>query len=277
MKIGLALGGGGARGGAHLGALYELRELGIEPDLIAGTSIGGIIGAFLAYGIEFEAIEAFLHGLSLSTLFTLASSSQPSLIGSKKGEAMLVKIFGEATFADLKIPLAVVAVDLISRRDVIVRDGSLITALMATSAIPVIAPPVDYHGMKLIDGGVLNNVPFDVARMNGATHVIAIDLSESAPYGTPSDGPVPTASGLVGRIVAATQRRPMFQVASTLSDILTNNGVLARMAIYPPDLLIQPDLGTIGLFDFHRADEAIEAGRKAVRQVADQLVKLVKS
>jgi NTE family protein len=274
MKIGLALGGGGARGAAHLGVLYELRELGIKPDLIAGTSIGGIIGAFVASGTSLEVIEDFLCGLSLSSIFTLAPTNLPGIIGQQKGEALLVNILGRPTFAELKIPLSVVAIDLISRREVILREGDLITALLATSAVPVLAPPVDYNGMKLVDGGVLNNVPFDIARANGATHVIAVDLSQSAPYGTPSDGPVPNATGLLGRFVAATQRRPLFQLASTVSDILTTNAVRARMAIYPPDLLIQPKLGTIGLFDFHHAVGAIEAGREAVRQVANELEKL---
>jgi NTE family protein len=275
MKIGLALGGGGARGGAHLGVLYELRALGLKPDLITGTSIGGLVGAFAATGMEVEVIEDFLREISLSSLLTLPSSSQPSLIGNSKGRSIITNFIGSPTFSDLKIPTAVVTVDLVSRHQVILDEGDLVTALLATTAFPIIAPPVEIEGMVLVDGGLINNVPFDVARARGATHVIAVDIGHSAPFGQQAQDPPQPMPGLLGKAISVTQQRPIWQVVAAVADIVAANGVNGRLAISPPDIMIQPKNNRVGMFDFHRMDESIEAGRKAARAVAPELEKLV--
>ncbi|MCA9937872.1 MAG: patatin-like phospholipase family protein [Anaerolineales bacterium] len=273
MKLGLALGGGGARGAAHIGFLMALRELGVWPDLITGTSAGAIIGALVAAGMDLAAIAAFWTEINLPQLFSLPGS-KPAFTDNVKAEALIESAIGRPTFADLKIPLAVVAVDLVHRQEVVLDEGDVISAVLASAAYPILAPPVQRNGMLLIDGGVLNNVPFDVARARGATYVLAIDLSNTAPYGTVVE-PSASAPGLLGKALTATQRRPIWQVASAVSDILTTQGVRARMAISPPDLLVRPNVGTLGLFDFHRTGEGVDAGKKAAQNASETLQKLV--
>ena len=274
MKFALALGGGGARGSAHIGAIREMQKIGLcPPTLITGTSIGGYIGALLCAGYDLETIERHFSKLSLGSLVSVPTKSA-GLFNTTKGEGHLVKILGRINFEQLQIPLAVVTVDLISRREIVLDNGDLVSAIMATTALPIVAPPVERNGMMLIDGGVLNNVPFDVARARGATHVVAIDLSHSAPYGTPTPKSATSPPGLLGRALAVTQRRPLWQVVTSLSDIIAASGVRARLAIAPPDILIQPDIGTIGLVDFYRMADGIHAGILAAQAVAIDLQKL---
>ena len=153
-------------------------------------------------------------------------------------------------------------------------EGGLISAVLATIAIPIVLPPVEREGQVLVDGGLLNNTPFDIARARGATAVIAVDLSHSAPYGTSTvDAPPPF--GVIAKALALTQRRRTWQIMSTVADIITAQSFNARLAISQPDVLLRPYLGSIGLFDFHRWQEGIEAGRTAVREAETQLLELV--
>jgi NTE family protein len=272
MKLGIAFGGGGARGAAHVGVWSELSRLGIKPRLITGTSIGGMVGALAAAGLSAEEMGAIFRQMSPSHMYTLPGGA-PSFSGNIKLEKLLEESLGRITFADLRFPLAVMTVDLISRKGVIIDEGDLVTAILATAALPLLLPPVERDGLLLVDGGILNNLPFDVARARGATYVIAVDLTHTAPYGTPSE-PAPPFTGLLARVMNITRRRPMFQVLSTVADIITIQSINTRLAVSPPELLLRPRLSTIGLFDFHRWEEGIEAGKTAVREVEDELAKL---
>lgn len=273
IRLGLTLGGGGARGSAHLGFLKEMQRFGVwPPSIITGTSIGGVVGAMIAAGVDLDSIATFFRQFTLGQIYTLPGN-KPAITDNTKAEAMLVAMLGRPTFADLKIPLAVVTADLVERKEVVLDDGDLVSALLATAAFPVLTPPVIRNGLTLIDGGVLNNVPFDVARARGATYVVAIDLSNTAPYGTSSETASP-GSGMIGRALFAAQRHPVLQVIASVTDIITVRGVRARLAISPPDLLVRPELGTIGLLDFYRVDEGISAGIKAAEQVESTLLQL---
>lgn len=273
MKIGLALGGGGARGAAHIGVLKALERLEIRPDLITGTSIGGLIGALVAAGLRADELVAFFQKISLGQMYSLPGNA-PGFSSTAKIEKLLVDTIGRITFAELQIPLAVVATDLIGRKVVILDEGDVATAVLATIAIPIIFPPVEREGMALVDGGLLNNLPFDIARARGAQFVIAVDLSNSAPYGTPTE-PTPAASGIIERALALTQRQRTWQVLSTVTDIITMQSFNARMAVAPPDILLRPDMSTIGIFDFHRLDEGIKVGETAVQKVEVQIQNLI--
>jgi NTE family protein len=269
MKIGLALGGGGARGAAHIGILMELERLGVQPDLITGTSIGGLVGALVAAGLQTDDLVTLFQKVGLSQMYGLPGSTA-GLSSTAKIERLLVDTIGRITFADLEIPLAVVATDLVGRKIVILDEGDVVTAVLATIALPIIFPPIERDGMVLVDGGLLNNLPFDIARARGATFVIAVDLSNSAPYGTPAESAQPP-SGIIERALALTQRQRTWQVLSTITDIITTQSFSARMAIAPPDILLRPDMSTIGLFDFHRLEEGIAVGKTAVQQVEKQI------
>ena len=269
MKIGLALGGGGARGAAHIGVLMELERLGIRPDLITGTSIGGMMGALYAAGKTAAEMTAFFQKLNISKMYGLPGSA-PALTGTNKIEQLLEATLGRPTFADLEIPLSVVTTDLVSRKEIILDEGDVITAALATIAIPILFPPVEKDGLVLTDGGILNNTPFDIVRARGATYVIAVDLSNTAPYGTP-DKPAPQPTGVVAKALALTQRRKTWQIMSVVADIITAQTLQKHLAVSRPEMLLQPHMGSIGLFDFHRMDEGIEAGKTAVREAEEQL------
>jgi NTE family protein len=273
LKLGLALGGGGARATAHIGALLELAKMGVKPDLITGSSAGGILGGLLAVGMLPEEMVVMAEELSLSKVYGLPSDGR-SLSGNYKLAALLEEYIGRPTFADLEIPLAVVAVNLKTHQEVVLDEGDLINALLATAAFPVLFPPVMIDGQSLVDGGLANNVPFDVARARGAAGVIAISLDNSLPYGKFPEDDV-HAIGLWEKMMARGKRQPLWQVVTAVSDIITQRSVLARQAISPPDIMLRPFIGDTGLFDFGAVNEGVAAGRKAVQDAADEIEALM--
>lgn len=270
MKIGLVLGGGGARGAAHIGVLSELQRLGIKPDLITGTSIGGLIGALAAAGKTTDEMIAFFQQLTVGSVYGLPGGSN-ALSTNGKIRKLLEQALGDLTFDELSIPLAVVTTDLVTRKEVILDEGSVIDAILATIALPIIFPALKREKQVLVDGGLLNNVPFDVARARGATYVIAVSLANAAPYGTPVEDHAPLPD-VMSRALAFTRRRPFLQILSALYDIWTDVTLRTRLAISQPDVLLEPDLGTIGIFDTHRMQEGITAGKIALQDVEPRLL-----
>ncbi|KAA3664748.1 MAG: hypothetical protein DWQ04_04155 [Chloroflexi bacterium] len=270
-KFGLTLGGGGARGAAHIGVIAELEQVGVYPDLITGTSIGGMIGALLAAGFNAEQLAEFFEKLSIAGMYSLPGTL-PAFSNNNKIEKLLQEMIGGITFADLNIPLAIVATDVVQRKPVILDEGDLITAVLATIALPLVLPPVERDGHTLVDGGIMNNVPFDVARARGANFVLAIDLTNTAPYGTTTQN-VPTTGNVLERVLNITQRNRTWQMLSTVVDIVTAQSLNTRMAISQPEILLQPDLGTIGILDFHRWEEGVEVGKTAVLPHLDEIIK----
>lgn len=264
-RLGLTLGGGGARGAAHIGVLAELERLDVQPHMITGTSIGGMIGALVAAGLKSGEINTFFQKLTVSSMYALPGKGA-ALSQNTKVEKLLEEVIGRPNFADLKIPLAVMATDLVTRQLVVLDEGDVITAVLATIALPMILPPVERDGRFLVDGGLINNVPFDVAVARGASAVIAVDLTNSAPYGAPDKEAKPPASNVVDRVLNLTQRYKTWQVLSSVVDIITAQSMNTRLALSKPDLLLRPYLGTIGFLDFHRWEEGIQAGKTAVRE-----------
>jgi NTE family protein len=268
-KIGFALGGGGGRGAAHIGVLGELERLGVRPDLITGTSIGGLLGALYAAGLDAAHLTEFFHQLQIDRLFALPGNSA-SLVHNNKLEKLLEETIGRIHFKDLSIPLAVTATDLPRRKLVVLDEGDLISAILATTALPIVLPPVLRNDLVLVDGGLLNNVPFDIAYARGATHVLAIDLSHSTPYSLPSESAL-TPSGRLARIWQMSRLFGTWQVLSAVMDIITEQSLQTRLALTGPDVLIQPFIDTIGMLDFHRLEEGIAAGRTAVQAIEEEL------
>jgi NTE family protein len=278
MKFGLALGGGGARGSAHIGVIMELERLGLRPDLVTGTSIGGLVGALVAAGLDSSEMDDVFRRMEFGRIYSLPGR-KPALINNTKLKKLMEETIGRVTFDELQIPLAMVTTDLVSREEVILDSGDVVSAVLATTAFPVVLPPVEREGRTLIDGGVLNNTPFDVARAMGTKDgeddffVLAVDLANSAPYGT--EVPFPPGSNFLIKLLTHAQREPIYQAVSTMADILTTQNVNDHMEETPPDLMLRPDMGTIGLFDFHRLEEGIEAGRQAAKAEESILRKLV--
>jgi len=268
-KIAFALGGGGGRGAAHIGVLAEFERLGIRPDLITGTSIGGLLGALYAAGLDAGGLMAFFRQLQVDKLYALPGNSF-SLANNNKLEKLLEQTIGRLHFADLQIPLAVTATDIRRHKLVVLDDGDLISAVLATTALPIVLPPVERNGLILIDGGLLNNVPFDVAYARGATHVLAVDLTNAAPYGANGEQ-APQSPGRFARILKVPQLFGTWQVLNAVMDIITEQSLQTRLALTQPDVLIQPFISTIGVLDFHRLEEGVAAGETAVRDIEPQL------
>ncbi|MCK5595214.1 patatin-like phospholipase family protein [bacterium] len=179
-KIGLALGGGAAKGLAHIGVLNALKENNIPIDMIAGTSIGALVGACFAKDGEINTFEEIALNIDWKQLALLLD---PNLALLKKGfiqgekiKELLCSIIGDIEFKDLKIPLRVIATDIITGEEVVIKSGSVTEAIRASISIPVIFTPVKFENKFLVDGGIVNPVPVNTARNMGAKFVIACNV-----------------------------------------------------------------------------------------------------
>lgn len=179
VKVGIALGGGVARGIAHIGVLSVLEEAGIPIDVIAGTSMGAIIGSAYSAGLSITDLRAIASRTGWSDVTKLRLSTD-GLICFQKMEEWIEDTVGDFDVRDLAIPFAAVASDLVTGERVVLWCGRLATAIRASSSVPGFAAPVDWDGRRLVDGGVTDNVPGDVARMLGADYVIGVDVFMAA-------------------------------------------------------------------------------------------------
>ena len=286
-RVGLALGSGSARGWAHIGVIRALEEAGVRPDIVCGTSIGALVGAAYAAG-ELERLENWVLGLQIGDVVGLADPSLSA--GLLKGDRLMQ--FFRSNFADrpldqLKVPFAAVATSLQTGAEIWLRSGSTLDAVRASIALPGIFTPVRWEGSLLVDGGLANPIPVSLARAMGADVVIAVDLGSdvlgrrfrttAAPEAPAS--PPPWMRKLREHLGAhapeASLESPpmpsMIDVLSTSLDIALVRIARSRMAGEPPEVHVAPRLAHLRLFDFHRAREAIEEGRRAVEQVAHNL------
>lgn len=174
-KLGFALGSGGSRGVAHIGFLRAMEEQGIRPDYIVGCSMGAVVGAAYASGFSVDKMEEAVKKLRLLDLIA-PTGKRGGLFDTKKVRRLLEKYIGDITFADLKIPFRCVAVDMITQRVVEFSEGSLLDAVIASSSIPSVFRPLEKDGMRLIDGGILERVPFMQVKDMGADVVVAVDV-----------------------------------------------------------------------------------------------------
>ncbi|UCD10142.1 MAG: patatin-like phospholipase family protein [Dehalococcoidales bacterium] len=177
-KIGLALGGGAARGLSHIGVLKVLEDNDIYPDVITGTSIGALVGALYAGGMGIRDIEQFAVGLDFKRLALLTDITLPvsGLISGKRVISLIKSILGDLTFSQLKYDFACVATDIITGEQVVLREGSLVEAVRASISLPGIFTPVRIANRHLVDGGLVNEVPVSVCREIGAEYVIGVNV-----------------------------------------------------------------------------------------------------
>ena len=260
-KIGLALSGGGARGLAHIGVLKVLEREGIPVNLLAGTSMGGVIAAGYAAGLDAAYMEQeALHMGRWRNLLPLVDRSLPGL-GLMKGERVreyFVRHLGDKTFADLRVPLALVTVDLLSGEEVILSSGLVADAVRATVSLPGALAPVRLDGRLLVDGGLLNNIPADVVRRMGADLVVAVDVSARL-------------NGLSGLLEAEGRGTSLLQIPLIIESLQRSLGIMEtwiwsrRLAEARPEVVIRPDVGegVTSFAGFHRATEIIAAGEAA--------------
>jgi NTE family protein len=269
--IGLALGGGGARGLAHIGLLRVLEREGIPISFIAGTSMGGLVGALYAAGLSLAEVENEVKRYSQISeqlkLIDVSISGAGLSIRGRRIYNFLADLIGESlTFADLKLPLAMVAVDILTGRDVVLQGGTVIDAVRATISVPGVFMPMDLGPYRLVDGGVLNNVPVDVAQTLGDGPVVAVDVLPSFAENMP--GRPALESGLQLSLGPA-YLRETYNVLMIMIAAITGE----RLLHAPPDLLIRPTLppDVTLLVGFSRADEIIDAGEAAAEAALPEI------
>ncbi|MBL7077547.1 MAG: patatin-like phospholipase family protein [Kiritimatiellae bacterium] len=299
-RIGLALGGGGGRGWAHLGVIRAIEEAGIPIHCIAGTSMGALVGGAFANGKVDALMKVatdldWRHVLHYFLEFNLPRSG---LVDGTRIVKLLHRHITPSNMEDASIPLRVVATDIQTGKEVVIAKGDMIEAIRASIAVPGILTPVARDGQILVDGGLVNPVPVSVARAMGADKVIAVDVNRQLVSGASAARDNATVSkaanrqnhGEAGRykiinlinerishadVRALSPVRRWITRRSTPSvfDIMGNTIRIIEtelsamlMEKHPPDILIQPDVGQIGFMDFHRAEEAIEAGYEAARR-----------
>lgn len=260
-KLGLALAGGGARGLAHIGLLKVLEREHIRPAYIAGTSMGAIIGAAYATGMDVDMIEkAAIEFTRPRNMIRMVHLTQPSrgLIDMEKLRIFLATLIPEyLEFDQLKTPLAVCATDLISGKAITLRNGKILPSILASCAVPGVFKPVEIGPYRLVDGGVLNNMPVDLAYQLGAQKVLAVDVQQNvhntadrlAEYNKPVlPLPLPQYFYEIARSEII--------MASRITDINLQN--------YPPDLLIDMPVSqdVTTLSGYNKAEEIIKVGEK---------------
>jgi NTE family protein len=298
--IGLALGGGAARGFAHIGIVRTLMAHGIAPDVVVGTSIGAVVGGSYAAG-HLDTLEAWARRLQprsvLSYLDLRLNGS--GLIGGDKLAAELEAAIGSTLIEDLPLKFATVATEVRTGHETWVTHGRMVDAMRASYALPGIFSPVLIGGRWLVDGALVNPVPVSAARALGAEIVIAANLSSdifthsttiyshgaSAIVREEPAEAAPPKRGL-GKFFSAERavKREFFGsagrpgISSVMVDafnIMQDRITRARLAGDPPDLLITPRVGQIGWFDFHRADELIAHGARAAERAIVSLQEVI--
>ncbi len=184
IKIGLAFGGGGARGFCHLGAIKAFEEFGLKFDFVSGTSAGSLAGAFYASGLTYKQMYEAIKDIKEKDIRKNIIPFTPSKIDGV-GE-IIINNLGDIDIQDLPTPFAAVAVDIKSTKEVCFAKGNLAKAVMGSCAVPGVFQPVVYDDMILCDGGLQNTIPADIPRYFGCDYVISIDVNKSRTYGTDS-------------------------------------------------------------------------------------------
>lgn len=252
LKVGLALGGGGVRGAAHIGVIRELLSIGVQPAAVAGTSSGGLVAALYAVGVDWEEVAHMIRGLTLRSVvgrrFSLRRS-RPNFM------AFLHERFMERTFESLALPLRICAFDPLTGQVVVFQQGPILPALYATIALPgVFAPARTEHHPLLVDAGLVSALPTHA--LHDVDAVIAVDVRAADP---PARAPGPL-------------RRTRWVYEQAYRALYRSNSVIDQARA---DIILAPDIGDVGTFDFPQSDRCIEAGRQAVQARIDQIRSLV--
>lgn len=280
VRIGLALSGGGAKGIAHVGVLKVLEEARIPVHMLAGSSMGGIVAAVYAAGRSAAELERLVSSLRLLDIVQRDRTGLGLLGQDKIASRLREALGGDPTFDQLKRELALVAVDLETGEEVVIREGSVVEGVLATAALPGVFPPLRWRGRLLIDGAVLNPVPFDIVRHLGADRVIAVhtvhDLSEVLDMLSPPPSPRggPRMEAAIRLLLYRSRWTPLMSVSERSLSIMARKLVEQRLQEAPPDVFIEVPLRGVGLFDLDQADVCLRAGEAAARQHLSELVEL---
>jgi NTE family protein len=313
--IALVLGGGAARGWAHIGVIHELADMGVVPDMVVGTSVGSVVGGAYASG-HMEQFEQWISGLGRVDIIRLLDAKMTGG-GFLQGNSLMSAIkkrIGDPKIEDLAIPFACVATELGTGREVWLREGSLLDACRASIALPgMFAPSRMKEDQLLLDGGLVNPVPVSLARAMGGDVVIAVNLNgdligrhffvhAAREELTDEDSEralaeieekdtmiakwaakMKTGFGVrLDSYISSLRKKEspdpgLFDVIAGSVDIMQDRITRSRMAGEPPDIHITPKLSHVGLMEFDRADESIGEGREATRREREEILKLTRA
>lgn len=252
-KVGLALGSGGARGLAHIGVLKVFQEENIPVDLLAGSSMGSLVGVLYANRLPLDMVEQLAIHLKRNRWLDLTFPKRGLVMGERVRELIRLLTHGK-TIEALSIPVAVVATDLGRGERVVFRSGPADLAVRASISIPGIFEPVEWEGRTLVDGGVIDRIPVSVCREMGADVVIAVDV-------------VPDRTQV--------QMKTIFDVITQTLGVMEREVMNARAV--DADLLIRPDLSDISPTAFTQVDECIRRGEEVAREQLDQIRQLIRA
>lgn len=236
MKIGLALGGGSVLGAAHIGVLRAMDEKGVVISAISGTSVGALVAGLYAFGVSINEIEEMALNHKWYDISSIRLSKL-SLFANDKLAAIIKKTLGEVNIEDAKIPLAIIATDIVSGERVVFTKGSLADAVQASTCLPGIYAPVEIDGRLLVDGCLVDNVPISVLKDLGAKFTIAIDLSTNRHFQKPEN---------------------IIDVMSNAVDIAMNNAT--KLQIRSADLIIAPDLTAKSRINVEEVKQLVDIG-----------------
>lgn len=249
QRIGLALGGGAVRGAAHIGVISVLEREGLRPDFIAGTSAGAIVGAAWAAGVSSADMHEVMRGLSWGDIAGIGWRKPMSVFDASPMARFIAKAVGDVEFADLAIPFATVACDILTGERVVLQEGPVADAALASAAVPGLFPPIARGEMLLVDGGIVDNLPVDVVREMGADLVIAVDIV------------LP-----VGQSHRPTNLRDMISATADVAAFSTQPGALSSA-----NLVIRPPLQGVAAWEFAHIEDIEARGAQAAEECLEQL------
>ncbi len=265
MEIALALGGGGMKGAAHIGVLRVLEREGIRVRAIAGTSAGGLCGCFYAAGYTPDEIEREVARVDPDELYRRTAEDGPAMLGLGGIRSLLRERLGDLTFEQLRIPFAVTAVNLDTAQMVVLRQGSVVEAVLATIAVPGVFPPAYWGGQTLVDGGVLDPVPVTVARsLAPELAVVAVVLSPPlSGWNNPSRPRLLESLPFISKYITRLRIAQAFNIFVRSIDIGGAMLTELRLQVDKPDVVIRPAVSHIGLLDRVDVQEVARLGEMA--------------
>jgi NTE family protein len=268
MEISLALGGGGSKGIAHLGVLRGLEKEGFQIGALAGTSVGAVVGAIYAASNSLDEMFDLFRNADQARLYGRQPGDGPALLGVSGVNRVLQASLGGRTFADLRIPFAASAVDMLAEEEIILKNGRVIDAVLASMALPGIFPPFQWGDRLLEDGGLLDPVPVTLARsLAPALPVVAVVLSDPHPQPAEILEPPSFLDYVpVLRQIARLRAAQAFNIF--LHSINISNRYLTemRLRLDKPDVVIRPDVKGIGLLDRVEIEQVARSGEQAVTE-----------
>ena len=271
MDISLALGGGGVRGIAHIGVLRTLEQHNFKVKAIAGTSAGGLVGSVYAAGFSTQKIEDAVKDFDPLRSFNRHPDDRPSLLGLGSISDKLSELLADRTFDELEIPFAATAVSLYTGKEIILNKGKVLDAVLATVAVPGVFPSQKIGGRVLIDGGVLDPVPIQVARwLRPDLPVVAVTLHKRSPDCPEDEVPLPISiPGPASIVEHLNNLRPVqaFKIFSQSFEVASNHLTELSMQLYKPEVIIAPLVGHIGLLQKINVEELIQAGMHATEEI----------